>query len=106
MAVYAVCVCLCARLYMYVCMANLTDVGLQQVQISMPTGLHCLLVGAIDYILAGRNCKVREAWNGSEAQSHDEGKGERSVTGVHWSVMGVQYKCVTEGMEKRVGTEV
>ena len=49
---------------------------------------------------------MREAWNGSEVQSHDEGKCGRSVTGVRGSVMGVQNKSVTEGMEKCVGTEV
>ena len=47
-----------------------------------------------------------EAWNGSEVQSHDEDKCGRIVTGVHGSVMGVQNKSVTEGMEKRVGMEV
>ena len=49
---------------------------------------------------------MQEAWNGSEVQSHDEGKGGRTVTGVHRSEMWVQNKSVTEGMEKRVGTEV
>ena len=42
----------------------------------------------------------------TEVQSHDEGKGGRSVTGVHGSVKGVQNKSITEGMEKRVDTEV
>ena len=67
----------------------------------MPTGLHGLLVGAIDYwhnVIV--NC--RRHGNGSEVQSHDEGKGWRSVTRVHRSVMGVQNESVTEGMEKRV----
>ena len=47
-----------------------------------------------------------EAWNGSEVQSHDMGKRGRSATGAHGSVMGVQNKGVTEGIEKRVGREV
>ena len=42
----------------------------------------------------------------TKIQSHDEGKGGRSVTGVHGSVTSVQNKSVNEGMEKRVGTEV
>ena len=39
-------------------------------------------------------------------QSHDEGMGGRSVTGVHGSATGVQNKSITEGMEKLVGMEV
>ena len=35
----------------------------------------------------------------TEVQSHDEGKGGRSVTGVHRSVMGIQNKSVTESIE-------
>ena len=44
----------------------------------------------------------------TEVQSHDDGKGERSVhvTGFHGSVTGVQNKSITEGMEKRVGSKV
>ena len=42
----------------------------------------------------------------TEVQSHDKGKGGRSVTGVHGSVTRVQNKSINEGMEKRVGTEV
>ena len=42
----------------------------------------------------------------TEVQSRDEGKGGRSVTGVYGSVTRVQNKGITEGMEKRVGTEV
>ena len=42
----------------------------------------------------------------TEVQSHDEGKGGRSVTGVHRSVTRVQIKSITEGMPKRVGREV
>ena len=49
---------------------------------------------------------MQEAWAGSEVQSHDEGKGGKSVTGVHGSVMEIQNKSVTEGMEKLVDTEV
>ena len=39
----------------------------------------------------------------TEAQSHDEGRGGRSVTVVHRSVMGVLNKHITVGLEKRVG---
>ena len=44
-------------------------------------------------LLAGRNCKVQEPWNRgqctvTEAQNHDEGRGGRTVRGVHGSVMG------------------
>ena len=42
----------------------------------------------------------------TEEQSHDGSKDGRSVTGVDGSVTGVQNKSITEGMEKRVGTEV
>ena len=42
----------------------------------------------------------------TEAQSHDKGRGGRSATGVHGSVTGIQNQSVTEGIEKRVGTEV
>ena len=42
----------------------------------------------------------------TEVERHDEGKGGRSVAEVHGSVMGAQNKSMTEGMEKRVGTEV
>ena len=42
----------------------------------------------------------------TEVQSHDKGKGGRSVTGIHGSVTGVQNKSITEGMEKRVGMKV
>ena len=74
----------------------------------MPTGLHCLLVSAIDYwqdtiVKCGRHGMAGSV---TEVQSHDKGKGRRSVTGVHGSVTMVQNKSVTEGMEKRVGTEV
>ena len=48
----------------------------------MPTGLHCLLVGAIDYrqdaiVNYGRHGM---AGNITEVQSHDKGKGGRRVT--------------------------
>ena len=61
-------------------------------------------------LLAGCNCKDREAWNrqqypGTEAQNHDKGRCGETVTGVHRSVMKIQNKRVTGGMEKRVGTE-
>ena len=35
-----------------------------------------------------------------DVQSHDEGMGGGSVTGVHRSVMGIQNRSITEGMEK------
>ena len=54
-------------------------------------------------VLCGRHGIVGKV---TEVQSHDEGKGERSVTGVHESVTGIQNKSVTEGMEKQVGMEV
>ena len=39
----------------------------------------------------------------TEAQNHDEGRGGRSVTGIHRSALGIQNKSVTEGTEKQVG---
>ena len=45
----------------------------------MPTGMHCILVGACHRLLAGCKCKVREAWNGpqcTEAQNYDEDRVE------------------------------
>ena len=39
----------------------------------------------------------------TKVQSHDEGNGGRSVTGVHRSVTGIQNE--SEGMEKRVGMD-
>ena len=33
----------------------------------------------------------------TEAQSHDEGRGGRSVTRVHKSLTGIQYKSITGG---------
>ena len=42
----------------------------------------------------------------TEIQCHDEGKGGKSVTGVHGSATVVRNKSVTDDMEKRVGTEV
>ena len=41
----------------------------------------------------------------TEVQSHGEGKGGRSVTGVYGSVTWVQIECVPAGMDKRVDTE-
>ena len=42
----------------------------------------------------------------TEAQSHDEGRGGRSITGVYGSVTGVQNKSATRDMEKQqVGKE-
>ena len=34
-------------------------------------------------LLAGRNCKVKVASSLTNAQSHDEGRGGRRVTGMH-----------------------
>ena len=36
----------------------------------------------------------------TDVQSHGECKGRRSITQIHRSVMGVQNKSITEGMEK------
>ena len=33
------------------------------------------------------------AGNVTEAQSHDEGSDGRSITGVHWNVMGKEQNC-------------
>ena len=62
-------------------------------------------------LLEGCNCKIWDTWIRrqfmvTEAQNHDEGRGERTVTGVHWSVTGIQNKSVTDDMEKRVSTKV
>ena len=70
-----------------------------------------LFSGGRDRLLAGCNCKVREAWKRrqctvAEARNHDYGKGGRTVTGVHGSVTGVQNKTGNAGVEKRVGTKV
>ena len=56
--------------------------------ISMPTGMHCILVGACHRLLAGCKCEVREAWNGPQSNGGTESwrvYGGRSVTGVHVS---------------------
>ena len=43
----------------------------------------------------------------TNVQTHDERKGGKRVTGVHGSVTGIQNKSIlTDGMEKRVGTDV
>ena len=50
----------------------------------MPTGLHCLVMGGIDY-WQGTTVKCRRpgmASSVTEAQSNNKGKGGRSVTGV------------------------
>ena len=39
----------------------------------------------------------------TEAKSHDEGRGGRSVTGVQWSVPGVQNKSVTGSLKETSG---
>ena len=77
----------------------------------MPTDLHCLLVGAIDYWQdTVVKCERHGMAAGSvtEVKSHDKGKkGGTSVTGVLWSGKVVQNnQSVTEGMEKQVGMEV
>ena len=53
----------------------------------MPTGLHCLLLGGIDYY----------GWPGmagivTEPRSHDKSRGGRSVKGMPGSVMGHRTK--------------
>ena len=57
-------------------------------------GLHCLMVGGIDY-QQGTIVKCRRsgmANSATQACSHDEGQGGRSVAGVHQSVVGAQNK--------------
>ena len=62
----------------------------------MPAWLHSLLVGGINY-WQGANVKCggpRLAGIVAEAQSHDEGVGGSSVTGIHRSVTGdIEHKC-------------
>ena len=60
----------------------------------MLTGLHCLLVGGIDYwydiiVMCGR---PGMAGSVTEARSNGEGRGGRSVTRVHASVTGKRTK--------------
>ena len=78
----------------------------------MPTELHCLLVGGINY-WQGANVKcLMPAMDGSvtEALSQDVHgymyRGGRNVTRVQRSVAGIQNKSVTGDMENRVGTKV
>ena len=57
--------------------------------------------GAIDYwqdsiVMCGRH---GIAGSVRKVQSNDQGKGGRSVTGVHKGVTGEQNKTVTEGIE-------
>ena len=63
----------------------------------MPTGLHCLLLGGLNYRPGPIIKYGRPGMDGSvsEAQSHDEGRRGRSVTGVHGSVTGAQNKGIT-----------
>ena len=73
--------------------------------------LAALPTGGWHELLAGCNCKVWKAWNRqqctvTEAQNHDEGSGGKTLPGVHGSVMEIQNKRVSGGMEKRVGKEV
>ena len=67
----------------------------------MSTGLHCLLVGGTDYwqstiVKCGRPGMAGSA---TEAQSHDKGRGRRSVAGVHGSITEVQNKSLTRDMK-------
>ena len=62
----------------------------------MPTELYYLLVGGIEYwqgaiVKCGR---PRMACSVTEAQSHDQVRGGRSVTGVYGNVTGVQNNAV------------
>ena len=61
-----------------------------------------------DSLLAGCNCKVLEGWKKrwcavTEAQNYDNGRGGRTVAGVHGSVTGIQNKTVHGGMKKTTG---
>ena len=62
----------------------------------MPTWLHSLLVGGINY-WQGAIVKCGGpgmAGSVAEAQSHDEGVDGGSVTGIHGSVTGdIEHKC-------------
>ena len=62
--------------------------------ISMFIGLHCLLVGGIDYWQGAIVKFRRTGMDGSvtEAQDHDEGRSGRSVTGVHEGVRRYRTK--------------
>ena len=56
----------------------------------MPTGMHCILVGAFHRLLAGCKCEVWEAWNGPQCNGGTESwtsVGWKSVTGVHGSIL-------------------
>ena len=77
--------CLCARLSDR-CWAAI-DINFNAYWAALPTG-------GCHTLLAGCSCRVREAWNGWQSKK------------VHGSVMGLENKSVTEGMEKRVGMEV
>ena len=64
-----------------------------------------LPTGGWHRLLAGCNCKVWEAWirrqcTVRKALNYDEGRGGRTVTGVHRIVTGALNKGVTGGMEK------
>ena len=71
----------------------------------MPTGhgIHFLLVGAYHGVLPGANVNCERhglACSVTEAQSHDEGRGGRCITGVHGRATGMCNKSATGGMEK------
>ena len=70
----------------------------------MSTGLHCFLVGVIVYWQGAIVNFVRSGKHGSTIaleRNDGEGKGGRSVTGVHRSVTGLQSNTVNGGMETR-----
>ena len=55
-------------------------------------------------VKCGRHGMVRSV---TEAQNHDEGRGGRSVTGVHGSATwDIEQKYNWGGMEKQVGIKV
>ena len=79
----------------------------------MPTGLHCLLVGSIDYWQhAIVTCEKPGIANSvAEAWSHNEGRGERIATGVQGTVTGMgrwdaEQRCKWGHGLQRVETEV
>ena len=75
----------------------------------MPTGLHCLLVGGINYWQNAIVICRRPGMPSSVTKTlnHDEGSGGRSVTGVHGSVTREQNQNITEVMElQRLDTKV
>ena len=99
---YGSCVSIFNVLRAYVCVAILIGAGLAIVMdfnvcacwAALPTGERYRLP-------AGCNCKMGRpgmANSATQACSHDEGKSERSITGVHRSVMGGTEQSVTGGV--------